>query len=84
MMNSSIIIADPLDYTGFRSLPDRDFPRAIDFASGNVVGNAIHPDGTLTAIPGSPFGPGANSTGGEVNSVITFPPPACPTVASTE
>jgi 6-phosphogluconolactonase (cycloisomerase 2 family) len=60
-----------------------DFLYSIDFASGNVVGNAIHPDGTLTAIPGSPFGPGANSLGGEVNSVITFPPPVCPTVAST-
>jgi len=61
-----------------------DFLYAIDFASGNVVGNTIHPDGTLTTIPGSPFGPGANSFGGEVNSVITFPPPACPTVASTQ
>ncbi len=60
-----------------------DFLYSVDFASGNVVGQVVHPDGTLTAIPGSPFGPGASSTGGEVNSVITFPPPVCPAIAAS-
>ncbi len=51
---------------------------SVQFASGQVDGRAIGPDGELSAIPGTPFGPGdQNSMNGEVNSVITYPPPWC-------
>lgn len=55
-----------------------DFLYSVDFASGVVLAQAINANGSLIAVPGSPFGPGnQNSPGGEVNSVITDPPPVC-------
>jgi 6-phosphogluconolactonase len=61
-----------------------DFLYAVDFASGDVVGEAVSADGTLTTVPGGEFGSGnQNSPGGEVNAVITYPAPACPSASST-
>ncbi len=60
-----------------------DFLYSVSFADGTLDGHAIHADGTLTAVPGTPFGPGQISTGGEANSVITFPSPVCPAVTTT-
>jgi 6-phosphogluconolactonase len=59
-----------------------DFLYSVQFSSGTVDGRAIAADGTLTAVPGTPFGPGQIPYGGEPNSVISYPPPACPSVAA--
>jgi 6-phosphogluconolactonase len=57
-----------------------DFLYSVQFVSGKVDGRKVNVDGSLTAIPGTPFGPGdQNSYGGEVNSVITYPAPQCKT-----
>jgi 6-phosphogluconolactonase (cycloisomerase 2 family) len=57
-----------------------DLLYSVNFADGSIEAEAIHPDGTLTGIGG--FSGGQPSYGGEPNSVITYPPPACPTVTS--
>ena len=55
-----------------------DYLYLVQFGSGKVDGQKVNPDGTLTPVPGTPFGPGnQNSLNGEVNSVITYPPPRC-------
>jgi 6-phosphogluconolactonase len=59
-----------------------DFLYSVQFASGTVDGRAIAADGSMTPIPGTPFGPGQIPYGGEPNSVISYPAPACPTVAA--
>jgi 6-phosphogluconolactonase (cycloisomerase 2 family) len=55
-----------------------DFLYAVDFANAAVFGEHINPDGSLTSAPG-PFNTGAISSVGEMNTVITFPPPSCAT-----
>jgi 6-phosphogluconolactonase (cycloisomerase 2 family) len=55
-----------------------DFVYSVQFASGKVDGRKVNHDGSLTAVRGTPFGPGnQNSLNGEVNSVISYPPPRC-------
>jgi 6-phosphogluconolactonase (cycloisomerase 2 family) len=55
-----------------------DFLYTVLFASGEIDARSVSSTGALTAVPGTPFGPGnENSPDGEVNSVITFPPPRC-------
>jgi 6-phosphogluconolactonase (cycloisomerase 2 family) len=52
------------------------FLYSVDFSSGSVGGEAIHPDGSLTSIGG--FSGGQISLNGEPNSLITYPPATCP------
>lgn len=58
-----------------------NFLYAVDFVDAAVIGEHINADGSLTAAPG-PFNTGAISNVGEMNTVITFPPPACPTAST--
>lgn len=53
-----------------------DYLYWIDFGSGSVAAEAIHPDGSITNIGG--FGGGQISLNGEPNSVIAYPPATCP------
>lgn len=52
------------------------FLYSVGFADASVGGQSIGPDGTLKLLPGG-FGTGAISTAGEMNTVVTFPPPSC-------
>jgi 6-phosphogluconolactonase (cycloisomerase 2 family) len=58
-----------------------DYLYAVDFSDAAVMGEHVDSDGSLTPAPG-PFNTGAISTVGEMNTVITFPPPVCPTVST--
>jgi 6-phosphogluconolactonase (cycloisomerase 2 family) len=55
-----------------------DFLYSVDFAAAAVFGEHINADGTLTSAPG-PFQTGAIGAAGEMNTVVTFPPPSCAT-----
>lgn len=57
-----------------------DFLYSVGFADGSVNAEAIQPNGALTDLGASSGG--QISPNGEPNSVIAFPPPACPTVAA--
>jgi 6-phosphogluconolactonase len=59
-----------------------DYLYSVQFSSGTVDGRAVAADGTLTPVPGTPFGPGQIPYSGEPNSVISYPPLACPAVAA--
>jgi 6-phosphogluconolactonase (cycloisomerase 2 family) len=58
-----------------------DYLYAVDFSDAAVLGEHVNSDGSLTPAPG-PFNTGAISTVGEMNTVITFPSPVCPTVST--
>lgn len=47
------------------------------FISGAVDGQSIDTDGTLTPVPGTPFITGEHAITGLMESVVTFPAPAC-------
>lgn len=57
-----------------------DYLYVVDFSGGTVGGDAIHADGTVTSIGG--FSGGQISLGGEPNSLIAYPPAACPAIAA--
>jgi 6-phosphogluconolactonase len=64
-------------WLGGTTITDKgDYLYWIDFGSGSVAAEAIHPDGTITNIGG--FSGGQISLNGEPNSVIAYPPATCP------
>lgn len=66
---------------GGMTITDRgDYLYSVAFQSADVVAEAVQSNGTLTFV-GS-YVDGQISGGGEPNSVIAYPPPACPSVAA--
>jgi 6-phosphogluconolactonase (cycloisomerase 2 family) len=82
----SLVTGSPFDTNGWvggTTITDKgDFLYSVGFSSGTIDGRSIGANGVLTAVPGTPFGPGSFSSGGEANSVIAYPPPACPSVSA--
>lgn len=63
--------------TGVAITPRGDFLYTALSISGSVDGRRVGANGALTPVPGTPFGTGENSIAGLVESVVTFPAPAC-------
>jgi 6-phosphogluconolactonase len=57
-----------------------DFLYSVGFADASINAEAIQPDGALIDLGG--FSGGEISPNGEANSVISFPPPACPAASA--
>ncbi len=66
------------DFTaGIVVTPKGDFLYTALFISGAVDGQRVGADGTLTPVPGTPFITGQHAITGLMESVVTFPAPAC-------
>lgn len=66
------------DFTaGIVVTPKGDFLYTALFISGAVDGQRVGDDGTLTPVPGTPFITGEHAITGLMESVVTFPAPAC-------
>jgi 6-phosphogluconolactonase len=80
----SQVDGSPFDTSGWlggAAITNRgDFLYSVGFADGSLNAEAIRTDGTLTDLGG--FSGGQISANGEPNSVIAYPPPACPSTVA--